>query len=73
MDKDGKLRLELLNAHGKFLSEGVEVNLRHQVLSHNAVLSVNALSLTRLFCAFLMIAVSISSRFDTKRSPDLKK
>ena len=42
MDKDGKLRLELLNAHGKFLSEGVEVNLRHQVLSHNAVLSVNA-------------------------------
>ena len=42
MDKDGKLRLELLNAQGKFLSEGVEVNLRHQVLSHSAVLSVNA-------------------------------
>lgn len=42
MDKDGKLQLDMLDVYGSRLKEKVDIMLRHQVLSHNVVVSVNA-------------------------------
>lgn len=45
MDKDGKLRLELLDVYGNRLGERVDINLRHQTLSDSRVVrSVSASS-----------------------------
>src|SRR5687767_6757924 len=42
MARDGKLQLDLFDVHGKRLGEKVDINLRHQVLSDNPVVSVSA-------------------------------
>jgi hypothetical protein len=42
MDRDGTLRLDLFDVYGKRLREKVEINLRHQTLSDNPVISANA-------------------------------
>ena len=41
MDKDGKLRLELVDVHGDFLKEKVDIILRHQVLNETVKTSPN--------------------------------
>ncbi|MFB3922936.1 MAG: hypothetical protein ACE145_14520 [Terriglobia bacterium] len=42
MEKDGKLRLRLLDVYGESLGEDVDIMLRHQNLSDNRVASANA-------------------------------
>src|SRR5574337_1967744 len=42
MDKDGKLRLRLLDVYGELLGEDVDIMLRHQNLSDNQVATANA-------------------------------
>lgn len=42
MAENGKLQLELIDVHGKFLNERVDVTLRHQVLSDTKKASTSA-------------------------------
>lgn len=42
MERKGKLQLDLFDVHGDRIAGMVDINLRHQVLAHNPVASVDA-------------------------------